>query len=1057
MNRKLLTFALALVPALGIAQPDFRDMNTFTENAQTKRTEIVFFADRQDAIHKSIKQSENYLNLNGEWNFLYYDDVRDMPSPEMALNMRILWDKIQVPGNWEVQGHGTAIYTNHNYEFATYKPQPPVLPEVVPGALYHRTFDVPAAFAEKDIYLNLCGAKSGVYVYVNGKYVGYNEDSKDLARFNVTKYLREGNNDLLLKITRWSTGSFLECMDFWRISGLERDVYLSADPAPAAFDFNVVSKLGKDGTGQFVLEFDGIDGSALAGYELLDAAGNVVASKEPASYGGDVCLKADIPNVKPWSAETPYLYNLLLNVNGQWARFHVGFRSYEFSTVEFEGRELPVFLVNGQPVKFKGVNTHEHDPWTGHYVTRERMLEDMKLMKLNNINSIRTCHYPQPRYFYELCDSLGFYVYDETNIESHGMYYNLNTTLGNNPKWLENHLYRIRNMYFRTRNYPSVTILSLGNEAGNGYNFYLAYDCLKDYETIGMDRPVCYERAEFEWNTDMIVPQYPGADWFAKMGREPITPRPIVPSEYAHAMGNSTGSLDLQWEQIYKYPHLQGGFIWDWVDQGIAAKDEQGRDFWAYGGDYGENSPSDANFLCNGLVNPDRNPHPGIVEVKHIYQDASFTFVEEDAASWTFKLTNRFYFKDLSDYTVKIAVKGLNALTGKEKILSQSSFRESVPAQGEYIFKVAKPYKVEPEGGVFVDFDLVTNPSPIENTIIPAGYSVAFDQYCAKPLKPTPICTGNGKVSITETEAGVTLNCGKSSLTFENGTVTSYKKAGKELFADNFGFRPNFWRGPNDNDYGNGQAARAQAWKTASHEFNCTFSTEANDRSAVLDVDYKLHDGHHFKIRYELFSDCLNAAIDYIPANDAEKMDIPRIGLRFRIPAEDERITYIGRGPEENYPDRFTGTRIGLYKTTASEMYYPYVRPQENGHRGNVSYLKAGCLEIIVNNDDDCKGFGFNALRNSVEDFDSEENIEHDYQWENKVPGQINDPAKAKNNLRRQTHINDITPRDYVEINIDAATTGVGGYDSWWSKPEPSRTVFSNEPRHLEIHIVPNK
>ncbi|MBO6096907.1 MAG: hypothetical protein J6P56_06315 [Bacteroidales bacterium] len=614
--------------------PYWQDMQVTSVNAETRRTEVVWFASREDALARSIRESENYLDLNGEWDFKYFEDHRQMAVPEQ-------WDRIRVPGNWEVQGWGTAIYTNIPYDFCPKDPVPPVLPEAFPSALYHRRFTLPQNWQGREVYLNLCGAKSGCYVYVNGREVGYGEDSKSLARYRITEYVQEGENEIVLQLYRYSTGSFLEDQDFWRLSGLERDVYLSSEKADTGFDFSVVSTLADDlETGLFGLEMRSAQ-PVEAGYELLDRDGTrVAAGRLPMEDS------ASIPHVRRWSAETPELYTLLLQVNGEYTRFHVGFRRLEIHTVKDGDREVKALLLNGQPVKFKGVNLHEHNPYTGHYVTKEDLLEDKLLMKRANINAIRTCHYPQPREFYELCDSLGFYVYDEANVESHGMGYSLDRTLGNRPEWYPKHIDRILNMYRRTANYPCVTILSLGNEAGNGINFYNAYRELKALEENGQNRPVVYERAEYEWNTDMIVPQYPGADWFRRMG-ETYSERPVCPSEYAHAMGNSTGSLDWQWEQIYAHTHLQGGFIWDWVDQGLYDK-ERG---WTYGGDYGENAPSDGNFCCNGIVNPDRQPHPAFYEVQHVYQNVSIRAL--DAENGQFQIFNRHYFTSLDGYRVK--------------------------------------------------------------------------------------------------------------------------------------------------------------------------------------------------------------------------------------------------------------------------------------------------------------------------------------------------------------------------------------------------------------------
>ena len=630
----ILSLAISLMQAL----PLWQDMQATSVNAETRRTETIFYATREDALSKGFRDSENYMSLNGVWDFKYYDDFRSMEDNPA-------WDSINVPGNWEVQGYGIPIYTNIRYDFCPSDPQPPHLPDVIPGALYHRTFTVPESWNGRQVFLNLCGSKSGTYVYVNGREVGYSEDSKSLARFNITPFLHEGENELRLKILRYTTASFLEDQDFWRISGLERDVYLSSEAGVTGFDFSVISTLDDDmSTGVFKLRMRSTAPTEVF-YELVDKDGTTVADALFEFCGEMATVTDRIPDVRKWSAETPELYTLLLRVNGEFTRFKVGFRRIEIAPVADGNRTVHALLVNGQPVKFKGVNLHEHNPYTGHYVSRENILEDLTLMRMANINAIRTCHYPQSREFYELCDSLGFYVYDESNVETHAMGYNLDRTLGNNPDWYAKHIDRILNMYYRTSNYACVTILSLGNEAGNGVNFYNAYRELKALEEGGQNRPVCYERAEYEWNTDMIVPQYPNADWFRMMG-ETYNDRPVCPSEYAHAMGNSTGSLDLQWNYIYAHPHLQGGFIWDWVDQGLYDAER----VWTYGGDYGENAPSDANFLCNGIVNPDREPHPGFYEVKHVYQNVKVSAV--DAEKGVFSVFNRNYFTTLEPYTL---------------------------------------------------------------------------------------------------------------------------------------------------------------------------------------------------------------------------------------------------------------------------------------------------------------------------------------------------------------------------------------------------------------------
>lgn len=1003
--------AMMLASSASAQMPEWRNQEVFSVNAETQRTELVF--------------NESYVSLNGNWDFKYGDSESQLPDQ---------WSKIKVPGNWEVQGFGVPVYVNHPYEFAPVNPRPPHLPEDTPVGVYRRMFTIPQAWEGRQVYINLAGAKSGVYVYVNGSMVGYNEDSKNLARFNITEYLSSGDNELEIKIFRYSTGSYLECMDFFRISGIERDVYLSSEKRDTRFDFNLISSLDESCTdGVFRLECTGNPELRIpVSYRLVDKDGTVVLSGGAVMTDGRLDMEGVVADVRQWSAEQPELYSMLLTVDGENTSFDVGFRRLEIK----DG----LFLVNGAPVKFKGVNLHETDPYTGHYVTRERMLQDLRLMKENNINAIRTSHYPQPKMFYELCDSLGFYVYSEANIESHGMYYNLTRTLGNRPDWYDNHIYRILNMYYRTRNYACVTILSLGNEAGNGYNFYRAYEVLKALEKDGMNRPVCYERAEYEWNTDMIVPQYPSAAWFKWMG-ENRPGRPVCPSEYCHSMGNSTGSIDLQWEQIYKYPHLQGGFIWDWVDQALAKYDEDGRFmFWAYGGDYGVNAPSDGNFLCNGLVGPDREPHPGLYEVKYVYQDVKFS--SEDPKSGCFNIFNRFYFKDLSGYDLNYAVlaDGIPVKSG--------TLHFDTPAQTGEDFQIKLP-KMKVGTGYLVNFDLVTKTSM---PLLPKGYSIASEQFCLQEPAPVTVAPAKGACAVVEDEQSISLVSGSAKLVYDKsrGYVSSYQVRGVEMLADDFGLRPNFWRAPTDNDYGNGLPARVQGYKTASREFNVKASASETADGARLDLIYTLVTGNAYEVSYHLHADgVIKVEADFKGVSAEPVVEVPRVGFRFRLPVQADEYTYYGRGPHENYWDRKAAARLGIWKTSATGSYVPYVRPQENGHHTDCRWVDFGALKIMGDR------FEFNALRNSVEDFDSEEAVQHDYQWRNFTADEVHDPAAAKDRLRRHHHIDDIAPRDYVEVCIDGLHTGVGGYDSWGSRPEAFRTGWSNEDFSFSFYIIP--
>jgi len=900
---------------------------------------------------------------------------------------------------------------------------------------------------------------------------------------------------LTLKIFRWSTGSYLECQDFWRLSGIERDVYLWSQPKIAVNDYRIVSTLDdtyKNGIFSLAMDIknhsDKVKNIDVT-YELLDAKGNVAATAENKLWVSPntiatTSFEKTLNNVETWNAEHPNLYKLLMTIkeDGKVTEVipqNVGFRRIEIKEIDQiagNGKPYTVLLFNGQPIKFKGVNIHEHNPLTGHYVTEELMRKDFEIMKKNNINSVRLCHYPQDRRFYELCDEYGLYVYDEANIESHGMYYNLRKggTLGNNPEWLKPHMDRTVNMYERNKNHPSVTIWSLGNEAGNGYNFYQTYLYVKNKDKNLMNRPVNYERALWEWNSDMYVPQYPSAGWLEEIGAQG-SDRPIAPSEYAHAMGNSTGNLWGQWQAIYKYPNLQGGWIWDWVDQGILTKDENGKEFYAYGGDFGKDMPSDGNFLCNGLVNPDRTPHPGMAEVKFTHQNVGFEAV--DAANGVFKITNRFYFTNLKDYMFTYTIKANNKIIKSNKmsldLAPQASQEITVPVAG-----------LKPQAGVDYLVDFVVTTVKAEG-LVPAGHDIALGQF-RLPVEAdkTAYKAGGPKLTVSEEGDNVKVTSSKVNFVFDKkaGVVTSYKVGNTEYFNEGFGIQPNFWRAPNDNDYGSGDPQRLEIWEISSRNFNVTStSAEIVDGNAIVKADYKLPAGNQFIITYKIYPDgTMNVATLFTPAHldgkkieiseatatatfspgrenmsERDKMVVPRIGVRFRLPATMNQLEYFGRGPLENYWDRKAGYMIGQYKSTAEEQYFPYVRPQENGHHCDTRWISLGGKgkNLLIVADDEME---FNAMRNSVEDFDAGKATNRPYQWNNFTPEEIaNRPEIGPYDKPRQTHINDIAPRNFVEVCVDLKQQGLAGYDSWYSRPEPEYTLPADREYKWGFTLIP--
>lgn len=1108
------------------ALPYHRDLRVLAVNKLPPRSSFMVYGDDESAQTGDYAASRYYRLLNGRWKFLYDDDFDRLPADatDPAADCSG-WAEIRVPGNWEFQGFGTALYVNHPFEFSPSNPVPPLLPGAIPGGVYRRDFEVPAGWEGRDIYLHLAGAKSGVYVYVNGREVGYSEDSKSPAEFLLNPYLVQGPNTLALKIARWSTGSYLECQDFWRVSGIERDVFLWSQAPVSLADFRVRSTLDDSyEEGIFRLEMElrnrsARDAKARVAYRLTDAQGATVlrgSAEERIEAGGRrvVAFDGRIDAVRKWTAETPYLYRLTMTVGEEgkepeYIPFRVGFRRIEIreSAEERGGKRLRLFYVNGQPVKLKGVNIHEHSQQGGHYVTAEEMRRNFELMKRNNINSVRLCHYPQDRRFYEMCDQYGFYVYDEANIESHGMYYTIwkddmrkgsaghldgkkRGTLGHNPDWLPHHLERVTNLFERNKNHPCVTIWSLGNEAGNGFNFYNAYVTLKNLDRGWMDRPVCYERAGWEWNTDMYVPQYPSAAWLRSIG-EKGADRPVVPSEYSHAMGNSNGDLWGQWQAIYAHPHLQGGYIWDWIDQGIREHDAQGCAYWSYGGDYGDGfAPSDANFLANGLVGADQQPHPALSEVKYVYQNVGFEAV--DLAKGKVRITNRFYFTPLTKYRV-----GYQVRRNHRPVRSGVLGLDLAPQTSRVVTLPVDGLEVASGDAYFLRFEV----SALESSpLVPAGHIVACDQFelPVKGEKTTFAPKGPRGMELVEQDGAVRIRSSAVQFVFDTrrGVATSYRVNGTEYFDEEFGIRPNFWRAPTDNDYGNGAPLRLEVWKRISNtprvdrfrtaregdrvkltvEYRWDL-TEEGPGVVSYEAEYTLYPGGelHVAMRYEpsaATGACdpgrLNAATrdgeiaTFTPKTEEERtavrkvLEIPRIGVRFRMPASFDRITYFGRGPEENYADRYRGTTVGRYSARAWDLYTPYIRPQENGHRTQTRWMAAtndrGAGLLVVAD----SLVEFNALRNSIEDFDAQES-DKPYQWHNYSQQEIDerDEARAANRLRKQTHVNDIAPRDYVEVCLDGRHQGVAGYNSWGDRPQPYATIYSDRPYRWGFTLVP--
>ena len=1020
----LLTSLLATATLLPL--PHHRNLRTLSIGTERPRTMFMAWPDCSAGQSLRYEDSPWHQSLNGKWHFFYADDDHLLPHDATADQPDTQgWSTISVPGNWEMQGFGTAIYVNQPYEFVQGRPQPPVLPDEIPVGVYQRSFTVPDAWEGKNVFLHIDGAKSGVYVYLNGQHIGYSEDSKSTVEYLLNPHLRKGENHLTLKIYRWSTGSYLECQDFWRISGIERDVWLSAEPQVSVRDFHITSTLDdsyRDGIFRLQTELRNTTGKrqrTTVSYELRsDNGGTIVAASSQSIDIKDTAAFADfsatIPNVRPWSSEQPQLYTLYVKVqNGKEQEvipYRVGFRRIEIKErLCKDGRTLPCLLVNGQPIKLKGVNIHEHNPYTGHYVTEEVMRRDFELMRRNNINAVRLSHYPQGHRFYELASEYGLYVYDEANIESHGMGYDLRKggTLGNNPDWLEAHLYRTRNLYEHDKNYPCVCFWSLGNEAGNGVNFYETYQWLKAADAPWMSRPVSYERALLEWNTDLFVPQYPSAEWFAKVGKSGLD-RPVIPSEYAHAMGNSTGDLWGQWQPIYEYDHLQGGFIWDWVDQGILAlhpKDStrwgnaiplmdqkrgqiarpNSEKFYAYGGDFGDR-PTDREFCVDGLVLPDRRNTPKMDAVKAAYAPLKITLTDTEAV-----IENRNLFTDLNAYDLVFA-SSVNGKPERRAVLRA----DCKPGGTEHI---PFPFAL-PEAGLACMTVTAIQRAALPG--IPAGYEAALGQVwhnyaVARLTLPAP--------QLVEMDCNVGVKGEGFEYIFGRGKgLVSIRYNGVQLLDDTV--RPNFWRAPTNNDEGCAEPFTFAFWKTAGLYARCdNLTAETKGDFVIARANYTLPDGQTLPIDFAIDG---AGRCDITMTWQGTRTELPEFGLLFPLRRELTEVSYLGLGPRETTADRTAGGKMGAWNYNVRQDFAQNspVYPQECGSRTGVysATVTGSGLNIGIGFAGD--GMTFSALPYTPHEL---ENARHLYEL----------------------------PRDdnKTVVRCAAFQRGVGGDNSWGAKP----------------------
>lgn len=990
------------------------------DNREPMHAAYYVFENEALAAKNEWRQSKNYLDINGAWKFKYVDNPAALPKDFEKTNFNDnSWDNFKIPASWDVNGYGYPVYVNTTYDFDyLMAPNPPFVPtKYNPTGVYRREINIDKSWEGKDIFLHIGTAKSNLTVWVNGVYVGYGEDGKLPSEFKLNKYVKTGKNTIVLQVMKWNDGSYLECQDMWRMSGITRDSYLVARNKAHLNDFEIISDLDANyvnGSLKITTQFSDLDkkDSYTLDVQLKDGD-KIVTSKVISALSEKQTFDFAVENPKKWSAEIPNLYQvrfILKDKKGtviEVINQNVGFRK-----VEIKGGQL---LVNGKAIYIKGVNRHEVDPVTGQTISRERMEEDIKLMKQFNINAVRMSHYPNDEYFYELCDKYGIYVVDEANIESHGMGYDITKTLGNKPDWELAHIQRMQRMIERDKNHTSVIIWSMGNEAGNGYNFYRGYLWIKNRDK---SRPIQYERAtagawdgkdlKFEWDSDIIDPMYSSPNKMEEyILANPNPSRPYIQCEYAHAMGNSMGNFKDYWDVIRKYPNFQGGFIWDMIDQSVYKKLDNGTTILAYGGDFGpKDVKSDNNFVNNGVFTVDRKPNPHALEVRNVYQNILTSWENKETA--TIKVYNEFSFKDLSNVTLHwtLILDGVKETTGVIDYLAID------PTQSKtYTLPIKLGDKKFQEAFINISYQLKQ-----EEPFLPKGFEIATEQLAYKGTWKNDIkIDGTSKITVEKKANATVFKSDKTEVTFDKktGFISGYSFNNQPIIKDGYQLRPNLWRAPNDNDFGANFQINLKAWKDATENptlVNWTFSPTKDNKilvkatyslpqvSSTLELNYELNGNGELVVKEVLNID-----------KNKEQPILPRFGMEVIVPRDFSNMTYYGRGPHENYIDRNYSSKVGLYTQTVSEQYYPYIRPQETGNKTDIRFLELSGdkLKLTVTSDE---LLAVTALHFLNEDLD--------------------DGLK-----KDQRHAAELKERDLTSLKIDYKQMGVGGIDSWQAWP----------------------
>ncbi|WP_343667612.1 glycoside hydrolase family 2 TIM barrel-domain containing protein [Chitinophaga sp.] len=982
-----------------------------------------FFAYENESLaRQGVKEhSANFLTLNGYWKFNWVPDADARPTDffRPGFNDRG-WKEIPVPGIWELNGYGDPMYTNIEYPWHF---QAAINPPVVPAeknhvGSYRKEIVVPASWSGKQIIAHFGSVTSNIYLWVNGQYVGYSEDSKLEAEFDLTKYLKPGQPNLIaFQSFRWCDGSYLEDQDFWRLSGVGRDCYLYARNAVHVEDLRVTPELDDQYKDASLLVNLQLRGDAAIDVQLLDQKGNLVTSTQGKGSGlQKLSLKINAP--EKWSAENPYLYQLLVTVKNKDKIAEVIRQQVGFRKVEIKNAQL---LVNGQPVLIKGVNRHEMDPDFGYVVSPQRMLEDIRLMKELNVNAVRTCHYPDDNLWYELCDQYGIYLVAEANIESHGMGYG-EKTLAKNPSYAKAHLERNERNVQRNYNHPAVIIWSLGNEAGFGPNFEACYKWIKEEDKT---RPVQFEQAGTNDFTDIYCPMYLSPAAAEKYSQGNIN-KPLIQCEYAHAMGNSDGNFKEYWDLVRKYPKYQGGFIWDWVDQSLHKKDAQGRIHYAYGGSYNNYDPSDNNFLDNGLISPDRRPNPHAYEVGYFYQNIWAT--PADLSKGQVTIYNENFFRNLDNYYAEWEL-----LAEGEKIQSGILLNLDVPPHGKKVFNLDYDIPSGKEVLLNISFKLKK-----AETLLPAGFTVAKNQLSVSGYNFTHTLAVNDRADSLHVQNNdenyLIVKNNRIDIEFDkhNGFLHQYVVAGQSMLKEGTYLTPNFWRAPTDNDFGAGLQHRYRVWKNPELKLT-SFNSQAQNGIIKVQAGYDIPAvSAKLSLTYEISNEgAIKVTQDLTADKSAKVSDMFRFGMQLQMPKEVDRIKYYGRGPGENYIDRNNAAQLGVYSQTVDQQFYPYIRPQETGTKTDVRWwnqMTVGGNGLRFTSD---TAFSISALHYSIETLD--------------------DGSK-----KDQRHSELLQPEPLTNVCIDKAQMGLGGIDSWGQLPlEKYRLHYQDY--HFTFMITPIK